>query len=74
MNKQSGLRPAYALNQRLLFPDPGLHSDWVMRKSVPVELDTLRSADYSLVVRTDPADGDSIIFCGLIGHAAIAGT
>jgi hypothetical protein len=67
-------QPAFALNQRLLFPDPGLHSNWVMRKSVPVALDTLRSADYALVVRTDPADGDSTIFCGQIGHAATAGT
>ena len=69
-----GERPAYALNERLLYPDPGQHSNWVMRKSVPVALDTLRSADYVLVVRTDPADGDSTIFCGQIGHVAITGT
>ena len=44
------------------------------RESVPVSLDTLRSADYTLAVRTDPADGDSTIFCGQIGHATTAGT
>ncbi|MGF6694502.1 hypothetical protein [Pseudomonas sp. D(2018)] len=59
-----GGTPAYELN-RTLTTDRHFRGDvWRMSKSAPVPLSTLRAGDYSLVLRTTPADGSFDIFCG----------
>ncbi|MCO6056598.1 hypothetical protein NG726_07905 [Pseudomonas sp. MOB-449] len=59
-----GASPAYELNNTVTTERHFKGDVWRMSKSAPVPLSTLRSGDYSLVLRTTPADGNYDIFCG----------
>lgn len=62
-----GAEPAYEMNRTVLPLDymSGTSSAGMrLSKRAPVALDTLQGGDYSLVVRTSPADGNQNIFCG----------
>ncbi len=61
-----GAVPAFELNRTVntyhLFRGDGLR----LTKTAPVALTLLRSSDYSIILRTSPADGSFDIFCGNI--------
>jgi hypothetical protein len=59
-----GASPAFGLNRTLITDRRYRGGVWWMSKSAPVSLATLRASDYSLVLRTTPADGNYDIFCG----------
>lgn len=59
-----GPSPAYGLNNTLITDRRYRGGVWWMSKSAPVPLSTLQASDYSLVLRTTPADGNYDIFCG----------
>ena len=59
-----GTKPAYEMNQIVRTDSWG--GGWQLSKRVPVSLETLRGGDYSIVMRTSPADGRRDIFCGEI--------
>ncbi len=59
-----GDSPAYSLNRTVITERHFRGDVWRMSKSAPVPLSTLRSGDYSLVLRTTPPDGNYDIFCG----------
>ncbi|MCY1203885.1 hypothetical protein D9M71_139010 [compost metagenome] len=59
-----GTAPAYELNRTLTTEQQFRGDVWRLSKSAPVPLSTLRAGDYSLVLRTTPADGNYDIFCG----------
>jgi len=45
---------------------------WTFSRSAPVQLQTLLSGEYSIVVRTTSVDGNVDIFCGDIKQTAAA--
>lgn len=54
--------PAHSMNEDTqVFPG---QAGWVMSKTLPVALSTLRASAYAIVVRSSPADGNQNIFCG----------
>lgn len=59
-----GISPAYELNDRVTTERHFRGDVWRMSRAAPVPLSTLRAGDYSLVLRTTPADGNVDIFCG----------
>lgn len=59
-----GASPAYELNNTVTTDRHFKGDVWRMSKAAPVPLSVLRSGDYSLVLRTTPADGNYDIFCG----------
>ncbi|MBT8766755.1 hypothetical protein [Metapseudomonas boanensis] len=59
-----GASPAYELNRTITTYRLVQGDVWRLSKSAPVPLSTLRSGDYSIVLRTAPADGGYDIFCG----------
>ena len=64
-----GATPAYALNeivQAQFFGNGRPSGPFTLEKTVPVPMDTLRSGNYAIVLRTTPADGNLDIFCGEI--------
>jgi hypothetical protein len=64
---QHGATPAYALNEIVqagLFSNTSFTGPFTLEKTVPVPMDTLRSGNYAVVLRTSPADGNVDIFCG----------
>ncbi|MNZ89932.1 hypothetical protein D3C78_1088760 [compost metagenome] len=62
-----GAQPVYEMNQVVLADRVGsLAAGWRMSKRVAVPLEQLRAGDYSIVMRTSPADGYRDIFCGEI--------
>jgi len=64
-----GATPAYALNeivQAQFFGNGRPSGPFTLEKTVPVPMDTLRSGNYAIVLRTTPADGNVDIFCGEI--------
>ncbi len=56
--------PAYELNRTITTYRLVQGDVWRLSRSAPVPLSTLRSGDYSIVLRTTPVDGDFDIFCG----------
>ncbi|WP_342244549.1 hypothetical protein [Pseudomonas sp. OTU5201] len=59
--------PAFEMNQRVLTEKDNSKRGWTLSRRANVPLSTLRSGDYSIVLRTGPADGNREIFCGEIG-------
>ncbi|MDH4565240.1 hypothetical protein E8E95_00880 [Pseudomonas sp. BN414] len=59
--------PAYSMNDRVLVEKDDGKRGWTLSRRADVDLDTLRSGQYSIVLRTGPADGNREIFCGEIG-------
>ncbi|MNZ34997.1 hypothetical protein D3C78_523850 [compost metagenome] len=59
-----GAKPAYELNDTVVTHRRSRIDGWSLYKMVPAPLATLRSGDYSIVLRTSPADGNYDIFCG----------
>ncbi|SDO77242.1 hypothetical protein [Pseudomonas jinjuensis] len=60
-------RPAYELNDTAVtHRNRQVGAGWSLYKVAPVPLATLRAGDYSIVLRTSPADGNYDIFCGAI--------
>lgn len=64
--KRQNSAPAFEMNQRVL-ADKDNRRGWTLSRRANVPLNTLRSAAYSIVLRTGPADGNQEIFCGEIG-------
>jgi hypothetical protein len=57
-----GAEPAYSMNQDTqVFQG---QAGWVMSKTLPVSLGSLRASPFAIVVRSSPADGNQNIFCG----------
>jgi hypothetical protein len=57
--------PAFALNETVQPMRQGsLSRPFVLRKTVPLPLDALRSPPHAVILRTSPADGFEEIFCG----------
>ncbi len=59
--------PAYALNEIVqagLFSNSSAFGPFSMAKTVPTSMETLRTGNYALVLRSSPADGNVDIFCG----------
>lgn len=63
-----GAQPAYAMNDTV--QTTKVDNGWIMSKRVPASLDSLRSSDHAVVVRTSAADRNLQIFCGDIPTAA----
>ena len=62
-----GANPAYALNdivQAGLFSNSSAFGPFSMAKTIPTSVETLRTGNYALVLRSSPADGNVDIFCG----------
>ncbi|MCY1248105.1 hypothetical protein D9M72_614990 [compost metagenome] len=58
--------PAFEMNQRVLADKDNSKGGWTLWKKANVALSTLRSGNFSIVLRTAPADGNHEIFCGEI--------
>lgn len=57
-----GARTAVATRRVLGYREPsGLYT---VRNTVPVSLDTLRASPHAVTVRSAPADGDQLLYCG----------
>ncbi|MDD2058346.1 hypothetical protein N5D52_04965 [Pseudomonas sp. GD03860] len=72
INKGSCRQPgpiAYAMNDRIDTERMARARAWTYSRSAHVAMPDLLSDDYSIVVRTTPADGDVEIFCGDIREA-----
>ncbi|MCY1243980.1 hypothetical protein D3C76_767970 [compost metagenome] len=71
VNKGSCQQPgplAYALNDRVNTQRSAIRG-WTFSRNAPVALPALLSADYFIVVRSAPSDGNVDIFCGDIKPA-----
>jgi hypothetical protein len=64
--------PVYSLNEVVLPSAPGgripmnSRGPFTLSKVAPLPLEELMSGRYSLVLRSAPADGHQIIFCGVL--------
>ena len=59
--------PAYALNEIVqadLLGNAGPFGPFILEKTLPAPIDTLRAEAHAIVVRTSPADGNVDIYCG----------
>ena len=56
-------RPAYSLTSRVL-ANRDIDGFLTLRNTAPVSLDTLRASAHALVVRSDAADANKLLFCG----------
>ncbi len=61
-----GAAPAFELNRTVNTYQHFRGDVWRLTKTAPVALTTLRSSDYSIILRTSPADGAFDLFCGNI--------
>ena len=64
---EHGATPMFALNdivQAGLFSNNALFGPFTVKKSVPLQLNALRTGGYAVVVRASPADGNIDLFCG----------
>ena len=62
-----GTTPAYALNEIVsagLLSNNGMSGPFTLEKTVPLPMNTIRSGNYAIVVRTSPADQNVDIYCG----------
>lgn len=63
-------KPAYSLNDRVLVSTPsgrigyGPRGPFSLTHSVPLSIDELLNGRFALGLRTSPADGDHLIYCG----------
>ncbi|HSV57992.1 MAG TPA: hypothetical protein VLJ19_03770 [Variovorax sp.] len=63
-------KPAYSLNERVLVSTSsgrtgyGARGPFRLLHSVPVGIDELLNGRFALGLRTAPADGDHLIYCG----------
>jgi len=74
INKGSCQQPgpvAYAMNDKVNTQREPIRG-WTFSRSAPVQLQTLLSGEYSIVVRTTSVDGNVDIFCGDIKQTAAA--
>jgi hypothetical protein len=57
-----GLATAEATRRVLAYREPsGL---WTVRNTLAVRMDTLRATPHALAVRSGPADGNQLLYCG----------
>ena len=65
-------KPAHALTERVLAQSPRtpgvlpLGGPFTVANTIPLSLDALLGGNYSIVIRTSPADGDLPLFCGAV--------
>jgi len=65
-------KPAHALTERVLAQSPRtpgalpLRGPFTVANTIPLSLDALLDANYAIVIRTSPADGDVPLFCGAV--------
>ncbi len=59
---QLGSEPAYSMNNTVQTTLTA--TGWMMSREVAVSLDSLRTGNFALLVRTSPADLSIDIFCG----------
>ena len=63
-------KPAHSLNKRVLVSTPsgrtgdGVRGPFQLSHAVPLRIDELLSGRFALGLRTAPADGDHLIYCG----------
>lgn len=60
---------AYAMNDRIDTERMARARAWTYSRNAPIAMPDLLSGEYSIVVRTTPADGNADIFCGDIRQA-----
>jgi hypothetical protein len=73
VNKGSCEKPgavAFAMNDRVNIDRISSTRGWTYSRNAPVAMSALFSGEYSIVVRTAPADGSLDIFCGDIKQQA----
>ncbi|MDH4609098.1 hypothetical protein [Pseudomonas sp. BN102] len=63
-NQRPETTPEFEINQNVLTDKAYAKRGWTISRSAPVELSTLRTGGYSIVLRVGPADGNREIFCG----------
>ncbi|MCY1260202.1 hypothetical protein D3C76_1053380 [compost metagenome] len=61
-----GAQPAYELNRIVTTQHDFFGDTTGLSRTAPVSMDELRSGDYSIVLRSSPADGNQDLFCGEI--------
>ena len=74
INKGSCQQPgamAYAMNDRVDTDRMARTRTWTYSRTANVMMSALFADEYSIVVRTTPADGNIDIFCGNIKKAAL---
>jgi hypothetical protein len=65
-------KPAHALTERVLAQSPRTPGalppggPFTVSNTSPLPLDVLLGANYAIVIRTSPADGDVELFCGAV--------
>jgi hypothetical protein len=66
-------KPLHALTDRVLAQSrraagaTPIGGSFTVSNTAPMSIDALRRARYAIVVRTSPANGDIVLFCGNIG-------
>ena len=69
-------RPAYALNERVLASNPagvrvyGVRGPYKLAHTTPLPMNELLSGRFSIALRSAPADGDRVIYCGELRRVA----
>ena len=64
-------KPAYALNERVISTNRpgGWAGPFNLAHTMPLPMDELLSGRFSIALRSAPADGDRVIFCGEVRRA-----
>jgi hypothetical protein len=64
-------KPAYSLNERVISRNRpgGWAGPFYLTHTMPLQMDELLSGRFSIALRSAPADGDRVIFCGEVRRA-----
>jgi hypothetical protein len=65
------VKPAYALNERVISTNRpgGWAGPFKLVHTMPLPMNELLSGRFSIALRSAPADGDQVIFCGEVRRA-----